>query len=76
METGFSLHGFRQTLRLRAALERLSSHAGDLGMLALELGFSSHSHFSERFRNEFGVSPSQVVNERQVRTLLEVAGRG
>jgi len=76
VETGFSLHGFRQTLRLRAGLERLSSHAGDLSTLALELGFSSHSHFSERFRNEFGVSPSELGNERHVRALLEATARG
>ena len=44
--------------------------------LALELGFSSHSHFSERFRNEFGVPPSQVRDERRTRALLEAAARG
>jgi transcriptional regulator GlxA family with amidase domain len=74
-ETGFSLHGFRQSLRLRAALERLSSSTVDLSALALELGFSSHSHFTERFRNEFGVAPSQVRDDRHVRALLEVARR-
>lgn len=75
-ETGFSVHGFRQSLRLRAALERLSEHRNDLTALALELGYSSHSHFTERFRNEFGVAPSQVRDERQVRHLLEAAVRG
>ena len=29
-------------------------------MLALELGFSSHSHFSAAFRREFGVVPSAL----------------
>jgi len=75
-ETGFSVHGFRQALRLRSALDRLSAHRDDLTALALELGFSSHSHFSERFRNEFGVPPSQVRDERRTRALLEVAARG
>ena len=75
-ETGFTVHGFRQSLRLRSALERLSDHRNDLTALALELGFSSHSHFTERFRNEFGVAPSQVRDERQVRHLLQAALRG
>jgi len=75
-ETGFSLHGFRRTLRVRAGLERLSSNANDLTALALELGFSSHSHFSERFRNEFGVAPSQVRDDGRIRALLEAAVRG
>jgi AraC family transcriptional regulator len=26
----------------------------------LELGFSSHSHFTETFRREFGASPSSL----------------
>jgi len=75
-ETGFSVHGFRQALRLRLALDRLSAHRDDLTALALELGFSSHSHFSERFRNEYGVPPSRVRDGRRTRALLEAAARG
>jgi AraC-like DNA-binding protein len=74
-ETGFSLHGFRQAARLRTALERLSAHRNDLTRLAVELGFSSHSHFTERFRSEFGVAPSEVRDEGHVRALLVVAAR-
>jgi AraC-like DNA-binding protein len=29
-----------------------------LTMLALELGFSSHSHFTQAFHSEFGCAPS------------------
>ena len=75
-ETGFSVHRFRQSLRLRAGLERLAAHSGELTALALELDFSSHSHFTERFRNEFGVCPSQVRDEHRIRRLLEGALRG
>ena len=57
-ETGFTLAGYRQALRLRAALERLPGNDRDLSALALELGFSSHSHFTEAFRREFGLAPS------------------
>ena len=59
-ETGFSVDGYRRAMRLRAALERLPTHAEGLSRLALELGFSSHSHFTETFRREFGVSPSAL----------------
>ena len=41
-----------------AALERLAVGADDLTTLALELGFSSHSHFTDAFRREFGRPPS------------------
>jgi AraC family transcriptional regulator len=57
-ETGFTVDGYVRSLRLRAALERLPSHAEGLTALALELGFSSHSHFTEAFRREFGLAPS------------------
>ena len=72
-ETGFTLAGYRQALRLRAALERLPQNDGDLSSLALELGFSSHSHFTASFTREFGVPPSAVKDSRRVRALLAAA---
>ncbi|HEX6163158.1 MAG TPA: AraC family transcriptional regulator [Vicinamibacterales bacterium] len=58
--TGFSLHAYRNQLRLRAALERLRQPGADLIGIALDLGFSSHSHFTEAFRRTFGRTPSAV----------------
>ena len=58
--TGFSLHAYRNQLRLRAALERLAEPGVDLIDIALDLGFSSHSHFTETFRRSFGKTPSAV----------------
>ena len=69
-ETGFSLHRYRTQLRLRRALERLPESAGALTALAFELGFASHSHFTDTFRREFGVAPSAVRDDRRVRDLL------
>jgi AraC family transcriptional regulator len=58
--TGFSLHSYRNQLRLRAALEQLNDPSVDLTDIALDLGFSSHSHFTETFRRNFGKTPSAV----------------
>ena len=58
--TGFSLHEYRTQLRLRTALERLKEPGVDLIDIALDLGFSSHSHFTETFRRSFGRTPSAV----------------
>lgn len=58
--TGFSLHAYRNQLRLRSALERLRERDVDLIDIALDLGFSSHSHFTETFRRTFGRTPSAV----------------
>jgi AraC family transcriptional regulator len=45
-------------LRLARALAELP-HTDDLTTLALDVGFSSHSHFSAAFRRAFGMTPSQ-----------------
>lgn len=58
-QTGLPLHRYVNRLRLRAALERLGE-ARDLTTLALDLGFSSHSHFTTAFRLEFGQVPAAI----------------
>jgi len=58
--TGVPVHRYLTQLRLRASLERLADGASDLTALALELGFSSHSHFTDAFRREFGHAPSDI----------------
>jgi AraC-like DNA-binding protein len=44
-------------LRLARALDLLGQY-DDLTALSLDLGFSSHSHFSASFREVYGRSPS------------------
>ena len=56
--TGLTLHAYRDQVRLRLALERLETGERDLSRLALDLGYSSHSHFTAAFRRLFGVPPS------------------
>jgi AraC family transcriptional regulator len=57
-ETGFTLTQFRHSIRLRMALELLRSRRG-LTEIALDLGYTSHSHFTAAFRNYFGITPSR-----------------
>jgi AraC family transcriptional regulator len=61
--TGVPVHRYLSTLRLRVGLERLANGEKDLTQLALDLGFSSHAHFSDAFRREFGQKPSEVRRE-------------
>lgn len=56
--TGMTLTHYKHSLRLRLALERLRDRRIDLTTLALDLGYSSHSHFTAVFRRHFGVTPS------------------
>jgi len=56
--TGLPIHRYLTRLRLRESLERLADGSPHLTELALSLGFAGHSHFSDAFRREFGLTPS------------------
>jgi AraC family transcriptional regulator len=55
---GMPLYRYQLRLRLARALDLLA-HYDDLTTLGLNLGFSSHSHFSSAFRTAYGCSPSE-----------------
>lgn len=71
--TGIPLHRYLTQLRLRASLEPLAEGRHDLTELALDLGFSSHSHFTDLFRREFGTTPSEVRGRATTRGLRELS---
>lgn len=60
------LHQYLLRLRLARALDRLGA-VEDLTQLALDLGFSSHSHFTAAFRQVYGRSPADFQRATQVR---------
>jgi AraC family transcriptional regulator len=55
---GMPLYRYQLRLRLARALDLLDNY-DDLTALSLELGFSSHSHFSAAFRGAYGRTPSE-----------------
>jgi len=58
--TGQSLRQFRLQHRLGTALGRLGEGEDDLAALACDVGFSSHSHMTDAFRQALGASPSDL----------------
>ena len=54
---GMPLYRYQLQLRLARSLDLLDRYT-DLTALALEVGFSSHSHFTAAFRRTYGRSPS------------------
>ena len=54
---GMPVYRYQLRLRLAMALRRLPE-VDDITGLALDLGFSSHSHFTAVFKSVFGVTPS------------------
>jgi AraC family transcriptional regulator len=55
---GMPLYRYQLNLRLARALDLMAEY-DDLTALGLELGFSSHSHFTAAFQRTYGRSPSQ-----------------
>jgi AraC-like DNA-binding protein len=55
---GMPLYRYQLQLRLARALDLLGGY-DDLTRLSLDLGFSSHSHFTAAFRRVYGRTPSQ-----------------
>jgi AraC-like DNA-binding protein len=64
--TGRTLTRYLHDLRVRAAVDRLGEDS--LSRIAADLGYSSPSHFTDRFRAAFGVPPSQLRNLMEART--------
>jgi AraC family transcriptional regulator len=54
---GIPLYRYQLRLRLARALQLLNDY-DDVTELALDLGFSSHSHFSASFKQVYGQTPS------------------
>lgn len=64
---GIPLYRYQMRLRLGRALVQLP-HADSITDLALDLGFSSHSHFSAAFKAAFGLTPSAYRSGELPRT--------
>lgn len=73
--TGTTLHAWRSQLRLRTALELVADRDTDLTGIGLDLGYSSHSHFTSAFRQTFGITPSALRQTASERRLRELASR-
>jgi AraC family transcriptional regulator len=57
--TGYTPHNYLLKLRLDRVRELLASPTLSLTDIALECGFSSHSHLSRAFRQVLGATPSE-----------------
>lgn len=71
--TGESIARYLLRLRLALALDRLAQGETDLARLAVDLGFTHHSHFSARFRMIFGTTPTAVRNTLTRRSFQQMS---
>jgi AraC family transcriptional regulator len=72
---GMSLHRYHFLARMAAALDQVVDTSRDLAAIGVDLGFSSHSHFTAAFRTCFGLTPSTLrrsANARQADELRKI----
>ncbi|HKP92495.1 MAG TPA: AraC family transcriptional regulator [Chthoniobacterales bacterium] len=72
-ETGITLHTQLNRLRLGRALHEIADGMTDLTRLALDLGFSSHAHFTHAFSRAFGQSPAQIRRQLTSATMAKAS---
>jgi AraC-like DNA-binding protein len=63
---GMPLYRYQLRLRLTRALDLLGRYE-DLSALGMDLGFSSHSHFTSAFRQAYGRTPAEFQRSAHLR---------
>lgn len=74
-EVGASVYRYVLRSRLAKALSAVLESDADLTAVALETGFASHSHFTARFRELFGLTPTDLrrgTGSREVAELRKI----
>jgi signal transduction histidine kinase/DNA-binding response OmpR family regulator len=59
--TNISPTDFIRSLRLQRARDLLEKGAGTVGEIAYRVGFSNHPYFSQCFKEQFGLMPTEVA---------------
>ena len=53
-------------IRLNRAIKLIEGQFGNLSEIALEVGFNNPAYFSECFKKQFGVSPSEYQHNHKI----------
>lgn len=61
--SGYTPSEFINKYRLRKSKDFLVKQNSNINGVALDVGFSSAAYFSKKFREEFGVTPSQFIDK-------------
>jgi AraC family transcriptional regulator len=73
--TGLTITQYRTQVRVAQALRRLHAGERSLAMLAVDLGFAHHSHFTAAFVRTMGAQPSAVRSHNRKLSTAEIGTR-
>jgi methylphosphotriester-DNA--protein-cysteine methyltransferase len=68
--TGTPVHRYHLRARMTAALDEVLDSSRDFTTIGIDLGFSSHSHFTATFRRTFGITPSALRRHANVQHVI------
>jgi AraC family transcriptional regulator len=71
-ELGVSVYQYVTQARLAKALDTVLDADTELTTIALDAGFASHSHFTNRFRAFFGATPSDLRRGKNLASKTEL----
>lgn len=69
---GVSIHQYQLRVRLGAALDEVVDSGRGLSAIAVDAGFTHHSHFSAAFRRAFGITPSALRRDAASRDVTRL----
>jgi signal transduction histidine kinase/DNA-binding response OmpR family regulator len=61
--TGMSVSEFVRSVKLKLSLNRIKNSGKSISEIAYEVGFSSPSYFTQSFKKQFGISPSEFAKK-------------
>lgn len=69
LATGHSLSGYMRGRRLTEAAKALADGAPDILAVAIDAGYGSHEAFTRAFRDQFGLTPTELRKRRSLSVL-------
>jgi DNA-binding response OmpR family regulator/nitrogen-specific signal transduction histidine kinase len=67
--TGKSPLEFIRSIRMKRAAKLLEKSGKTVAEVAYEVGFNNPKHFTKFFKEEFGVTPSQYITDKKVKSV-------
>ncbi len=69
--TGLSIADFVKSVRLKKAAMMLKQNKTGISEVAFAVGFNDRKYFSKEFRKQYGISPTEYINQEEMKPAEE-----